>query len=124
MEVWTRGEVELDWLLFGFLLAATAVNSLWSMAMMVAYSTNRHERIGLVYGAVYGGMGLVLAYIGAQVAGFAGVGLALLLIECMVAAYVVPATVRMSGETWRSWLGSFRTPPWSFVKYLKPRTPS
>lgn len=120
LQVWTQGKIPMDWLLYVLLLLAAATNTLWNTAMMVAYATNRHERIAVVYSLVYGGAAFGVAYAGARMAGVAGVGGALLLAEIAMAAYVIPVARRMSGEGWEAWLRTVVQPPWFLVQFFRP----
>lgn len=119
LEAWSRGEVAMDWPLYASLLLATVVNALWFTALMAAYATNRHGRIASVYAFVYGVGALVLAYIGTQAAGLTGVGVAVVLAEAGMAAYVIPAALRLSDEKWTPWLRTVLQPPWFLVRRLR-----
>jgi len=116
---WTRGEVAMNWPLFILLLLTAAANCLWFTALMVPYATNRHTSIAWFYACVYGGAAFVVAYFGARMAGLAGVGAALLLAEIALAAHVLPAALRLSGVTWRSWLWTLGRPPWFLLQGLR-----
>ena len=120
LQVWTQGKIPMDWLLYVLLLLAAATNTLWNTALMVAYATNRHERIAVVYSLVYGGAAFGVAYAGARMAGIAGVGGALLLAEIAMAAYVIPVARRMSGEGWEAWFRTVVQPPWFLVQFFRP----
>jgi O-antigen/teichoic acid export membrane protein len=119
LEVWSRGEIAMDWPLYASLLLATVANALWFTALMAAYATNRHGRIALVYAFVYGVGALVLAYVGTQVAGLTGVGVAVVLAEAGMAAYVIPAALHLSNEKWIPWLRTVLQPPWFLVRRLR-----
>ena len=117
--VWTRGQISMNWLLYVWLLLATIINALWSTMLMAAYATNRHGWIALVYAFIYGAGALSLAYVGAHAAGLPGVGVAVVLAEVGMAAYVVPAALRLSGDTWVPWLRTVILPPWFFLRRLR-----
>jgi len=104
LNIWTHGKVAIDWPLYILLLLSTAANAVWYTALMVAYATNRHVRVALIYFVVYGGGTFVLAYILAKFLGLAGVGAALLISEIVMAPYVLMKTFRLTGESWVSWL--------------------
>ncbi len=120
LEVWTQGKVPMDWALYVLLLLTAATNALWYTALMVAYATNRHQRIAVVYSLVYGGAAFAVAYAGAKMAGVAGVGGALLVAEIAMAAYVIPAARRLSGEGWATWLRTVVRPPWFLLQRIWP----
>ncbi len=109
----------MDWPLYAWLLLATLVNALWSTMLMAAYATNRHGWIALVYAFVYGIGALSLAYIGAQAVGLPGVGVAVVLAEAGMAAYVVPAALRLSDDRWVPWLRTVALPPWFLLRRLR-----
>jgi hypothetical protein len=119
MAVWTEGKVPLDWSLFGPLLMAAAANSIWGTALMVAYSTNRHQRIAVAYLGIYGMGTLAMAYVLGLVGGLLGIGVALLVAEIVMTPCVVPSVVRMTGETCSSWLRAVAAPPWYLFRGLR-----
>lgn len=109
--VWTRGEADIHWPLFVILLGAAIANSVWYTALMVPYATNRHGRIAVVYAVVYGLGALAFGYLSASLGGLAGAGAGLLAAEIAMAAYVVPAALRMGQQCWPVWLSSILQPP-------------
>lgn len=113
---WTGNKVEMDWSLFLLLLATTAVNATWYTALMVPYATNRYGRIAAFYSCVYGGAAFVLAYASANHFGFNGVGAALLIVEIVMAAYVLSVALRLSGQLWVEWIRVIVHPPWWIFK--------
>jgi hypothetical protein len=104
--------------LYALLLSTAVVNAFWYTALMVPYATNRHISIAGMYAAVYGGAVFALAYGGAKLWGLEGVGTALLLGEGAMAAYVIPASLRLSMESRSQWLKTVSRPPWFVLGYL------
>jgi hypothetical protein len=122
LPLWTAGKVEMHWPLFLLLLGAVAINATWRTALMVPYATNRHGWVAIFYVAIYGGAAFLLAYGGAALFGYSGVGMALLFVEIVMAAYVVSAALKLSGQRMTEWLSTTITPPtWLFQILFKNR---
>ncbi len=122
LPLWTAGKVEMHWPLFLLLLGAVAINATWYSALMVPYATNRHGWVAIFYVAIYGGAAFLLAYGGAALFGYSGVGMALLFVEIVMAAYVVSAALKLSGQRMTEWLSTTITPPtWLFQILFKNR---
>jgi len=117
--IWTHGKVTMDWPLYILLLLGTAVNAVWYTALTATYATNHHMRVALVYFAVYGGTAFVLSYVFTEISGLAGAGLALLLVEMLMAPYVLLKTFDMTGESWQSWLRHVATPPLFLIQRIR-----
>jgi len=96
-ERWTRGQVAFDVPLFLLLLAVTVCNSLWSASYVVPVAANRHQKVALTYVVATAAslLGAALLTRGLQVHGAA---LALLLIDIVMVAFVVPISLRMVGD--------------------------
>lgn len=109
--IWTRGEADLNWPLFLILLTVALANSVWHTALMVPYATNRHGRIAVIFTAVYGAGSLGGGYLGAMVFGLPGAAAALLGAEVIMAAFVLPAALKMGQQSWGIWLSSTLRPP-------------
>lgn len=119
ISIWTHGQVPMNWSLFGLLLATAVVNAVWHAPLMVAYATNRHQRVALYYALLYGICAVAMAYAGGHYMGFFGIGLALLIAEIMVGAYVLKTALTLVGDSWRMWVAAMRAPPWALVRSLK-----
>jgi O-antigen/teichoic acid export membrane protein len=118
LEVWAQGKVAMNRWLYALLLSTAVVNAFWYTALMVPFATNRHIRIAGMYAAVYGGAVFALAYGGAKLWEIEGVGMAVLLGELAMAAYVIPASLRLSMDSWWQWLKIVSQPPWSVLSYF------
>ncbi|MEQ9349755.1 MAG: hypothetical protein RII27_04380, partial [Alphaproteobacteria bacterium] len=112
LDLWTGGAIILDWPLTAALLLAAVLNSLWYAALMVAYATNRHGPVAIVYLLVYGLGATLLAWLAVGATGLAGAGWALLAAEAIMLMWVLPVTWRMSDERPLAWLRQVLTPPW------------
>ena len=55
---------------------------------------------------------------GTRTAGLIGAGAALVLAEVVMAVYVVPAAIRLSGDTWVQWSRTVMQPPLFLVHRL------
>jgi Na+/glutamate symporter len=121
IDVWTDGNIAVDWPLYLLLLVAAVANSLWYTALMVPYATNRHARIAMAYCLVYGLAAFAFAYAGSKTLGLAGVGAALLLTEIAMAAYVLPIAWRLSDERGHTWFVKVAQPPWFLLGWFRQR---
>jgi O-antigen/teichoic acid export membrane protein len=118
LEIWARGKVTMNWGLYALLLSTAAVNAFWYAALTVPYATNRHISVAAMYVAVYGGAVFGLAYGGAKLWGLEGVGMALLVGEVAMVAYVIHISLHLSMDSWSQWLKTISQPPWFVVRYL------
>jgi O-antigen/teichoic acid export membrane protein len=98
--VWTQTLVAFDGLTFALLLLALAVNAAWYGASVVFSATNRPGGLAAVSLIVNIAV-LAAAWLLAQGIGLPGVALALLFGEILVALYVLPASLRFVGDSWR-----------------------
>lgn len=120
--LWTRDQIELDVPLYALLLLGSAANSIWYTALMVPYATNRHERIALLYVAIYGGGMLILSIPLMRYLETAGAGIALLVCELVMAAVVLPVAIRLSGASGYEWLTTVVRPPLFLLATKRKRT--
>jgi O-antigen/teichoic acid export membrane protein len=111
LPLWTAGKFEMHWPLFLPLLGVVAINAMWYTALMIPYSTNRHGRVALFYSVFYGAAAFVSAYIGATIFGYVGVGIALLFVEAVMAAYVVSVALTLTAHSWNDWARIVARPP-------------
>lgn len=111
LDFWTKGMVPMDWPLYLMLLISAVINAAWYTAWMAAYATNRHVKLAIVHFLVYGISAILLTYVIAHKAGMAGVGLVLLLVELIMAPYVIVKTLNLVGETSAYFLGQIARPP-------------
>lgn len=106
LALWTDGAVAMNRTLFYLLLAVVMAHGMWHASLMLAYATNRHQRIALAY-VVVGMVVLPAAYLATNTAGLAGAAGVLLAGEIAVAAYV-----------FRVSLGLLNEPPGDFLRAL------
>lgn len=118
LNLWTGGQIALDQSLYAMLLLASAANGLWFTALMVPYATNRHERVALVFLIANSGTLLIAAILMDQFA-MIGAGVAVLLVEITMAAWVLPAAFRLSGENPRNWLRMIVRSPGEILKTMR-----
>lgn len=117
LKIWTGGRIGLDEPLYTLLLFASVAHSTWFTALMVSYATNRHGRAAVVFAAA--NMGLLLATIWLlSHMGLAGAGLAVLVFEVVMAAWVLPEALRLSGQKFQGWAGMIAKPPFFLVKRI------
>jgi O-antigen/teichoic acid export membrane protein len=111
LPLWTSGRIAMHWPAFVLLIAAVPVNAVWYTAFMVPYATNRHARIAVYYGLIYGVFCLVLARFAATSLGLAGAALALLLVESAMAVIVIHEALWMTDMRIAEWLRNVLRPP-------------
>jgi O-antigen/teichoic acid export membrane protein len=112
---WTGGKIVMHWPAYILLLAALPANAIWYIALMIPYATNRHGRIAVYYGLIYGALALILAHFMATWLGLAGAGLALLIVEGIMTAIVTREALKMSGMHPAEWLADILRPPVDFA---------
>lgn len=109
-QIWTRGEIALDAPLYLWLLLASAANSLWYIALMVPYATNRHGRVAVFSVAANSGMLLIAGFFMTWI-GLPGSGIAVLFAELAMAVWVLPIAFSQSAVDVKIWLGRITSPP-------------
>lgn len=115
LKMWTAGRIGLDVPLYALLLLASMAHSTWFTALMVSYATNRHGRAAVVF--VGANFGLLLATAGLLAyMGLAGAGLAILVFEVVMAGWVLPEALTLSGQKFYGWAGMISKPPLFLVK--------
>lgn len=110
LRIWTSGKVDpSDGLLYLF-LAATAVDSLWYASFAVMYSTNRHQRIALIF-VVVSILTLPLAWAFLELWELEGAALALLISEVLMLVVVLQQSIPAAFDRLRPWLANVLRPP-------------
>ncbi len=109
--IWTFGQISIHWPTFLFLLAAAVTNSIWYSALMVAYSTNRHGSVALIYFLIYGFTGIVLIYLFTKMLGLSGAAVALFMIEIAMGIMIVQQAIKLSEISVGRFLATLSIPP-------------
>jgi O-antigen/teichoic acid export membrane protein len=106
--LWVHRQFALDRPGFVLLLAASALNALWYTALQVAYATNRMHTLAVPFVLVYGLGGVALGVVLMRGFGLAGAAGALVAVEVVMLAIVLPQCWRLcgmrGGEFWRAML--------------------
>jgi O-antigen/teichoic acid export membrane protein len=102
---WTLGKVPSSPGLIGLLLIVVVFYALWSTSSTLVAAINLHERLAMVY-TFATGITVVLTYFAARRYGLYGAAASLLLSELIMDAYVLPASLRISGDSWGGFLGA------------------
>lgn len=97
ISVWTRGAVTPDPLFFRMMLLVAIANTFWFASSVVPASVNRHHRLALSY-VLSAAAALGLAALLIPWMGLAGVPTALLVIDVVMATYVLRNSLRILGE--------------------------
>jgi O-antigen/teichoic acid export membrane protein len=102
---WTLGKVPSSPGLVGLLLVVVVFYSLWSTSSTLVAAINLHERLATVYSFATG-ITVVLTYFAAKKYGLFGAAGSLLLSELIMDAYVLPASIKISQDTWGGFMGA------------------
>jgi O-antigen/teichoic acid export membrane protein len=100
---WTRGKVPASPGLVGLLLVVVVFYSLWSTSSTLVAAINLHERLATMY-AIATGATVVVTYFAARQFGLFGAAGSLLLSEMIMDGYVLPASLKISHDTWGGFL--------------------
>ncbi len=112
---WTGGHVPPSRPLLAILLSVVVVYALWSTSSTLAVATNQHQRLASWYVAGTG-VTVVFTYLFAHRWGLYGAAASLILSEVIMNLYVLPASLRLSHDTFPAFVASLRHYPQS----LKP----
>jgi len=105
---WTGGHVPPSRGLLSVLLLGVVVYALWSTSSTLLFAVNRHQRLAVYYlGAT--SLACVLCYFAARRWGLVGAAWTLVGAEVVVNLYVLPAALRLAGDTLPEFLGSFKS---------------
>ena len=109
---WTRGEVAFHPAVFGVMLLAVILNSVWSVSYAVPVSVNRHQRITYLY-LVAAFVGLACSFALGRAFGVLGVTLGLIPVELISIAVVLPYSMKVLEDD--SSLLSLARPPFGWL---------
>jgi O-antigen/teichoic acid export membrane protein len=112
---WTGGHVPPSRPLLAILLSVVVVYALWSTSSTLAVATNQHQRLASWYVAGTG-VTVVFTYLFAHRWGLYGAAASLILSEGIMNIYVLPASLRLSHDTFPAFVASLLHYPQS----LKP----
>ena len=96
---WTHGKVPPSPRLLFLLLLSVFFYSLWSTSSTLMAATNQHRRLSINY-IVATGITIVLTVIMAKYHGLLGAAMSLVVSEIIMDAYVLPASLRISEDSW------------------------
>jgi O-antigen/teichoic acid export membrane protein len=105
LHAWTLGKVPSSPGLVDLLLAVVLLYSLWSTSSTLVAAINLHERLATVY-SIATGVTVMLTYFAARRFGLFGAAGSLLLSELIMDAYVLPASLKISHDTWGGFMGA------------------
>jgi O-antigen/teichoic acid export membrane protein len=100
---WTLGKVPSSPGLVDLLLVVVVMYSLWSTSSTLVAAINLHERLATVY-AIATGTTVVVTFFAARQFGLYGAAGSLLLSELIMDVYVLPASLKISHDTWGGFL--------------------
>ena len=102
---WTGGHVPPSRGLLSILLLVVIANSLWSTSSTLLAAVNRHQRLAAWY--LFGtSVTVVLTYFLAKYLGLYWAAASLLVSEFIMDLYVLPASLRLSDDTWEGFFAS------------------
>jgi O-antigen/teichoic acid export membrane protein len=107
---WTGGHVPPSRPLLSILLVVTILYTLWSTSSTVMTATNRHQRLAMVY-LVATAVTVTVTYFMAIRFGLYGAAASLLLSELMMNAYVLPASLGLTDDSFSGFFASMFTVP-------------
>jgi len=113
---WTGGHVPPSRALLNIFLLVVILYALWSTSSVLMTSTNQHEKLATYY-VIGTGMACVLCYFLARSFGLYGAAASLLVSEIVMNMYVVPASLRISQDTFPAFVAGMMHYPQS----LRPR---
>lgn len=123
LRVWTHGAVSMAPTVYGLLLGASAIRSLWLTALMIPYATNRHARLAVLLLSSDVGM-LALSLTWMPDLGLTGAGAAVLAAELCMLVVVTRNALQLTGETLGNWLSGVVRPPVALVASMLGNTRS
>lgn len=97
VRIWTHGKVEIDYELFGLMMAVIFANSFWYTSSVVHVAVNRHQKMAALY-LLGSGASLILAIWLLPIWGLNGAAIALLSVDCFMAIYVVMGSISLTRD--------------------------
>lgn len=112
LRFWTDGRVPMNAPLFRWLLLSALASTLWYGALIVLKAANQHLRASFLY-SLSASIAVLVAILLLKVTGqLADVGLALLMMDTLMASYMLPAACRhMHAPVWKSLLAAIDPRP-------------
>lgn len=117
-QIWTANKVLFNWPTFILLVISQVIDSIWLVALMVSYSTNRHGSNALYYMLIFGFAFVILGFFSCRVMGIVGPAITLILVESIMDLLVFPQAVKLSGLSMnKDLMFKFLTPPFKEIWY-------
>ena len=107
---WTAHKVPPSPRLLFLLLVSVLLYSLWSTSSTLLTAINQHRRLAINYLAATG-LTVVATVLLARRFGLLGAAASLILSEAIMDVYVLPASLRVAGDTWAGFLGALTRVP-------------
>lgn len=107
---WTGGHVPPSRGLLSILLLVVVANTLWATSSTLLAAINQHQKLAAYY-ILATGMTCVLCFALARWYGLYGAAWSLLVAEIVMNMYVVPASLKISRDTWPAFLASMTQYP-------------
>lgn len=105
----------MHWPTYIVLMSGVLINSIWSTALIVPYSINRHGHIATYYAIVYGAAAFGFGLVGAASSGLIGVALVLLMVEASMIVMILNTSLHIAGVTISQWAKALLYPPFGFI---------
>ena len=102
---WTGGHVPPSRGLLSVLLLVVVANTLWATSSTLLAAINRHQKLAAYY-ILATGLTWILCFALARWYGLYGAAWSLLVAEIVMNMYVVPASLKVSCDTWPGFLAS------------------
>ena len=100
---WTRHKVPPSPRLLFLLMVSVFFYSLWSTSSTLLTAINRHRKLSLFY-LLSTSVTIAVTVLAAKYYGLMGAAASLILSEVIMDTYVLPASLRLSGDTWTGFL--------------------
>jgi len=113
---WTAHKVPPSPKLLGLMLLSVFFYALWSTSSTLLAAINRHQTLALYY--ICGTAAtVVVTYFAARYSGLLAAAASLVLSELVMNFYVLPASLRLSEDTWSGFLGAM----FDYPQMLRPK---
>ncbi len=110
IRIWTHGKIEIDYALFSLMMLVTLASSFWYASSVVLMAVNRHQKMAVVY-LVGTSISLLLALLLMPKWGLNGAAVSLLAVDMIMTAYVISASLSLTGGSLSSFVKQIVTPP-------------
>lgn len=109
-DIWTRGEIAFDALLFALLMIASVTEAAWRSLLAPTIAINKHAVVGLSY-LVASFLLLPAVYLGSVLVGLDGAAIGLIFAELTLLFVTLREMLNKTGDTLPEWVAFMRKCP-------------